>query len=196
LPQVLDVTTFIPNHTGGAGKFEDEQGRSLCGTDMTGRFESKHGGLTNLLSKLAGESPYDSGRQSLRNLKLMGDLDDTPAPTQYLGSGPWAYDFSGHTKQPHPGNGNEFKTLVYVELKGGWDGATGFVNVKDDQEIHLWCEKRGPLTRAYCKCETELAPDDDAKCHKFVLKTAPGESVPASDCSAKIYKMGGTEGLI
>ncbi len=194
--QVLDVTAFIPKHPGGADKFEDEEGRSLCGTDMTGRFESKHGGLNNLLSKLAGESSYNSGRQSLTDLKLMGELDDTPAPTQYLGEGPWAYDFSGHTKKPHPGNGTEFKTLVYVELKGGWDGATGFVNIKDDQEIHLWCEKRRHLTAAYCKCnETEQDPDDDAKCPKFVLKAAPGESVPVSDCSAKIYKMSGTEGL-
>ena len=40
------------------------------------------------------------------------------------------FDFSGVQKRPHPGTGNEFKTLVYLELKGGWDGSTGFVHVK------------------------------------------------------------------
>ena len=47
------------------------------------------------------------------------------------------YDFSGVTKMPHPGTGNEFKTLVYIELKGGWDGSTGFVHVKVGLIAHI-----------------------------------------------------------
>ena len=153
---------------------------------MTERFDGQHGNLNNLLQKVLHN----------QDLELQGELDDSPAPTQYLGSGPWSYDFSGHTKQDHPGTGEEFKTLVYVELKGGWDGATGFVNIKDEQEIHLWCVKRGHLTEAYCNCIAGDDDDDDTTCPQFVLKTAPGESVPEStkDCEDKIYKMGHTEG--
>ena len=39
-------------------------------------------------------------------------------------------------KQAHPGNGNEFKTLIYIEQKGGVDGAGDAVDeaFKKDRE--------------------------------------------------------------
>ena len=65
-----------------------------------------------------------------------------PPPTQVMSAAAndeVSFDFSGVTKQPHPGSGAEFKTLVYVELNGGLDSAAVMVNVKNPQEVHLWC---------------------------------------------------------
>merc|ERR1719199_756371 len=88
-------------------------------------------------------------------------------------AGKGAFDFSKKAKQVHPGNGREFKTLVYIELKGAWDGASGFVNVKNEAEVHLWCSKRPTLSASeYCEClRASIA---DGTCSKYVFKTWTG----------------------
>jgi len=87
---------------------------------------------------------------------------------------PTTFDFSSHVKRQHPGTGNEFKTLVYIELKGAWDGASGFVNVRDENEIHLWCSKRPTLSAVdYCDCVSTEA----GICTKYELKTGSEKKV-------------------
>jgi uncharacterized protein (DUF1501 family) len=62
--------------------------------------------------------------------------------------------------------GKEFKTLVYVELAGGLDGAAVFVNVKNEDEVNLWCSKRPALSAAeYCEC-AEMGTEG---CRKYSL---------------------------
>lgn len=59
-------------------------------------------------------------------------------------------DFSNTARQVHPGNGNEFKTLITIELKGGLDASMGFVNIDPNanDEQGLWCGKRPTLSGA------------------------------------------------
>jgi len=84
----------------------------------------------------------------------------TPAPSGVNTTGPrtttrinqGVFDFSTTVKQPHPGLGAEFKTMVYIELQGGLDGAAAMLNVKNADEEDLWCRKRPTLTQEYCEC--------------------------------------------
>jgi len=67
-----------------------------------------------------------------------GNSPAPPPPAAVRSGDDVSFDFSNTVKEAHPGNGNEFKTLVYIELAGGLDGAAAFVNVKNAEEVHLW----------------------------------------------------------
>jgi len=69
--------------------------------------------------------------------------------------------------QNHPGSGNEFQTLVYIELEGGLDGAATILNVKTQEEIDLWCAKRPTLSVEYCQCAT-LSTDGSCSHHQVL----------------------------
>ena len=178
--KVIDVTSFIPKHPGGPARFQDEEGMLLCGSDMTRRFMAQHGALASLLTKAAAYAA---------DIKILGELSEKPLPPSSLSGGPESYDFTATVKQPHPGSGQEFKTLVYIELKGAWDGASGFVNIKDEEEIHLWCSKRPTLSAAeYCECSDNSLEEGEA-CPKYVLKREPGPVLPGEDCWQNIFAM-------
>ena len=166
--KVLDVTSFRTNHPGGADKMQ-------CGTDLTSRFEMQHGPLSNLITKLAGAFAADLklvGSISLEQLAAAVPDHQVQANAANATKDATEFDFSQVVKKKHPGNGNEFKTLVYVELKGAWDGASGFVNIKNPNEIHLWCSKRPTLSEEYCSCSS-----NDNPCSQFVLKTGTDKKV-------------------
>ena len=61
-------------------------------------------------------------------------------------------------KKAHPGTGKEFRTLIYVEQKGGVDSLSMFINSATAQEVHQWCEKRPTLaSNKFCKCPSTAA---------------------------------------
>ena len=60
-----------------------------------------------------------------------------PPPPAVKSGDDVSFDFSNTVKQAHPGSGSEYKTLVYIELAGGLDGAAVFVNVKNEEEVLL-----------------------------------------------------------
>ena len=116
----------------------------------------------------------------------------TPTPTLPIPSGDdVSFDFSKTVKQAHPGTGNEYKTLVYIELAGGLDGAAAFLNVKNMQEVHLWCSKRPTLSaEEYCECSEQ---GTDGSCSQFVLKD--GASSRRSQ-QAKVTRLEHTDGFL
>lgn len=171
--KVVDVTGFRGKHPGGRDKI-------MCGTDLTDRFQIQHGPLSSLMSRLA--LPAFSA-----DLKLLGDLQQdhptAPAPAVSDASST-QFDFSNVVKKPHPGSGAEFKTLVYIELKGAWDSASGFLNHKTDTEVHLWCAKRPTLSASdYCECAEMVAN----VCEKYVLR---------SGAQARVFPMDNTGGYL
>ena len=160
---VLDATVFRTRHPGGPEKI-------ACGTDLTSQFQRMHGPRSNLDSKIEANA----------ELKAVCTLVEASPPvfsssaTVASALDPTTYDFSSHVKRQHPGTGNEFKTLVYIELKGAWDGASGFVNVKNENEVHLWCSKRPTLSALdYCECVTT----ETGICTKYKLKTGSEQKV-------------------
>eukprot|EP00392_Amoebophrya_sp_AT5.2_P007706 g7721.t1 len=131
--KALDITAWISAHPGGTAAFDNN-----CGTDMTVDFQNKHGDVNSLLTRIENNS---------QKILLKGDVDMTGAgaasaevvgavATSSIGVG---YDFSAVAKLPHPGTGQEFKTLVYIEQQGAVDGASMFVNVADADQIHTHC---------------------------------------------------------
>eukprot|EP00854_Cymbomonas_tetramitiformis_P013728 gene13728-16224_t len=189
--KAVDVTGWRDSHPGGAEVLR-------CGTDLTARFEDQHGDLGSLESRAAQWSPQ---------VVLLGDLEDTEAEEEAAErvAGFVEYDFSQVTRQTPPGSGEEFKTLIYLELKGGWDSAAVFVNVKSEEEIHLWCSKRPTLSAAqYCEClETGTEIDDNTGqenevCGRYALLTHSAvdelnAGLPSESHKKKLYPMTNTE---
>eukprot|EP00854_Cymbomonas_tetramitiformis_P017204 gene17204-20466_t len=137
--KVLDVTAWRDVHPGGAGVFR-------CGQDLTPQFQAQHGDLASLEARAAVRPD---------KVRVLGDVEKQEEAEQAAErrDGFVEYDFSQVTRQAAPGNGNQFKTLIYLELKGAWDSAAAFVNVKTEEDVHLWCSKRPTLSGArYCEC--------------------------------------------
>lgn len=116
--------------------------------------------------------------------------------------------FDSTPRQVYPGNGNEFRTLIHIELKGGFDGAEGFVNLANlDQqteekkaEAHYWCQKRPTISGAkYCTCLDTERKNNDRKCDldcrlcaPTVVKTADWRAKLEAD-EANIAKVGAAD---
>ena len=171
--KVIDVTSFRDKHPGG-------RDRLACGSDLTEKFQNQHGMVSSLISRL--DLPAFAS-----DLKLLGDMcsmaaeTSPPSPSAVPSK---EFDFSTVVKKPHPGSGAEFKSLVYIELKGAWDSASGFISVKDQEEVHLWCSKRPSLSAdEYCDCTSSNA----GVCENYVLKMG-------SD--ARVFPLNNTGGLL
>jgi len=69
----------------------------------------------------------------------MAGMTPPPPPPAVRSGDDVSFDFSNTVKQANPGSGSEYKTLIYIELAGGLDGAAVFVNVKNEDEVLIWC---------------------------------------------------------
>eukprot|EP00854_Cymbomonas_tetramitiformis_P003337 gene3337-4195_t len=201
--KVLDVTAWLDSHPGGPDVFR-------CGEDLTAQFEGQHGNLTELEARVEQYSSM---------VKLLGELEeeeeeDNEEDEEGLSDGAAPregfveYDFTEVTRQVAPGNGNEFKTLIYIELKGGLDSAAAFVNVKTEEEIHLWCSKRPTLSaEEHCEClETGAEVDEQTGtesevCTRYALLDHHkvdelNEDLAEDEQKKKVYPMQNTEGYL
>ncbi|CAD7938576.1 unnamed protein product [Amoebophrya sp. A120] len=166
--KVLDVTEWRKEHPGGKDAF-------TCGEDNTQKFQNQHGGVESLERRIAQQSQYVKDLGKVATLKTgSGSTSSSTSSSSSSGSKKIEFDFSNVQKQPHPGSGAEWKTMVYIELKGGVDGAAMFVNVNNPEEVNLWCGKRPTLSgENYCTC---LAPSSTAAaqdCTSWQLRRGP-----------------------
>eukprot|EP00391_Amoebophrya_sp_Ameob2_P002597 CAMPEP_0179009312 /NCGR_PEP_ID=MMETSP0795-20121207/16205_1 /TAXON_ID=88552 /ORGANISM="Amoebophrya sp., Strain Ameob2" /LENGTH=1536 /DNA_ID=CAMNT_0020704501 /DNA_START=63 /DNA_END=4673 /DNA_ORIENTATION=- len=158
--KVLDVTEWRKSHPGGNDKIE-------CGKDLTTEFTNQHGDLQELerrIETVAKEKVIVKGNVATVSGGAAGASPSSTAAKKVQ------FDFSNVVKKPHPGSGSEWKTLVYIEQKGGVDGAAMFLNTADSAEQHVWCEKRPTLAaESACECieGTPHPPAKHADCTKW-----------------------------